>query len=118
MASGWAASRKRWEPRKRPLVEPRYCIEPQSTRCPFAVFARLAVKWLGCRPGIRAVTSLYVHIPFCERKCLYCDFYSVEGTGRVESFLAALAREIALRGEGADRATFETVFFGGGTPSL
>jgi oxygen-independent coproporphyrinogen-3 oxidase len=63
------------------------------------------------------VASLYVHIPFCERKCLYCDFYSVTDTERVEDFLAALTREIDLRrDQGA--AAFETVFFGGGTPSL
>jgi oxygen-independent coproporphyrinogen-3 oxidase len=65
-----------------------------------------------------SVASLYIHIPFCERKCLYCDFYSVEGTEMVEGFLTALLREISLRGEGTDPATFETIFFGGGTPSL
>ena len=62
--------------------------------------------------------SLYVHIPFCERKCLYCDFSSVEGTEGAEHFLAALGCEISLRGETADRAAFETIFLGGGTPSL
>jgi putative oxygen-independent coproporphyrinogen III oxidase len=62
--------------------------------------------------------SLYIHIPFCERKCPYCDFYSVEGTERAEDFLAMLAREIALREARADHTTFETIFLGGGTPSL
>lgn len=65
-----------------------------------------------------ASASIYVHIPFCERKCLYCDFYSVESGGRVEDFLTALAREIALRADGGDRGPIQTVFFGGGTPSL
>jgi oxygen-independent coproporphyrinogen-3 oxidase len=64
------------------------------------------------------LTSLYVHIPFCERKCLYCDFYSVQNTALAEDFLTALTREIALRQAVADPVTFETVFFGGGTPSL
>jgi len=64
------------------------------------------------------VASIYVHIPFCERKCPYCDFYSVEDTGLVEEFLAALQGEISLREHYADRAVIETVFFGGGTPSL
>ena len=64
------------------------------------------------------MASLYIHVPFCERKCPYCDFYSVEGTERVEDFLAMLAREIALREARADHTTFETIFFGGGTPSL
>ncbi len=64
------------------------------------------------------MASLYVHIPFCERKCLYCDFYSVVNTGLMEDFLAAMQGEISLRADYADRAVFETVFFGGGTPSL
>ena len=64
------------------------------------------------------LASLYFHIPFCERKCLYCDFYSVTDAERVEDFLAALAQEIALRGDLGGRVTFETIFFGGGTPSL
>jgi oxygen-independent coproporphyrinogen-3 oxidase len=67
---------------------------------------------------VPALASLYVHIPFCERKCLYCDFYSVAATVRVEDFLAALRREISLRTDFRDWAVFETIFFGGGTPSL
>ena len=62
--------------------------------------------------------SLYVHIPFCERKCLYCDFYSVTSTDSVEDFLVALRREILLRRDRFGSATYATIFFGGGTPSL
>ena len=62
------------------------------------------------------MSSLYLHIPFCERKCLYCDFYSVEGIAKMERFLTALHREIDLYG--TYRGTFDTVFLGGGTPSL
>ncbi|HSB68210.1 MAG TPA: radical SAM family heme chaperone HemW [Candidatus Methylomirabilis sp.] len=62
--------------------------------------------------------SLYIHIPFCERKCLYCDFFSVEGTQGAEDFLGALGREICLREENTDGVSFDTIFFGGGTPSL
>ena len=61
---------------------------------------------------------MYVHIPFCERKCLYCDFYSVQRPDLIEDFLAALAREIALRAPEQGGTVFQTVFFGGGTPSL
>jgi len=64
------------------------------------------------------LASLYIHIPFCERKCLYCDFYSVASTTPVEDFLAALMREIVLRRDQLGAAPFETIFFGGGTPSL
>jgi len=67
---------------------------------------------------VSSLASLYVHIPFCERKCLYCDFYSVVDTERVETFLVALGREIMLRAQHQDPITYETLFFGGGTPSV
>lgn len=62
--------------------------------------------------------GLYLHVPFCRTKCRYCDFYRVgENRGRIELFLAALHREIdgwaALHGR-----EVETIFLGGGTPSL
>ncbi len=65
-----------------------------------------------------ALTSIYIHIPFCERKCLYCDFYSVTETERVEDFIAALALEITLQKNYGAGSNVETIFFGGGTPSL
>lgn len=72
------------------------------------------------------MSSLYLHIPFCEHKCIYCDFYSIapSETGASDDalvlrFLGALDTEIAVRGgDPTFRATYETVFFGGGTPSL
>jgi oxygen-independent coproporphyrinogen III oxidase len=72
------------------------------------------------------MASLYLHIPFCEHKCIYCDFYSIApGEGLVRSelptgrFLEALKKEIELRAPAAGKGTsYETVFFGGGTPSL
>jgi len=60
--------------------------------------------------------SLYVHIPFCERKCAYCDFYSLENIALKERFLAALEREIALAPDAGGSSP--TLYFGGGTPSL
>lgn len=64
--------------------------------------------------------GLYVHIPFCEKKCLYCDFYSLETTHHMESFVDTLLREIDLRAAITDTnsRSISTVFFGGGTPSL
>ena len=64
------------------------------------------------------MASIYLHIPFCERKCFYCDFYSVTDIGRARDFLASLMREIRQREDRGDGALFEAVFFGGGTPSL
>lgn len=60
--------------------------------------------------------GLYVHIPFCASKCLYCDFPSWPGVmGQREAYVEALEKEIETRGTG-ERA--DTVFIGGGTPSL
>jgi oxygen-independent coproporphyrinogen-3 oxidase len=61
------------------------------------------------------MTGLYLHIPFCERKCSYCDFYSIERTDMMGRFVDRLCAEITMR-PSAD--TFTSVFFGGGTPSL
>lgn len=62
--------------------------------------------------------GLYVHVPFCLRKCRYCDFTSYH-FDRVDAdlYLRALAREITLRTEGAEYPVVRTVFFGGGTPT-
>ncbi len=62
--------------------------------------------------------SLYLHIPFCEKKCVYCDFYSIETISPMEEFLKALHNEIDMYGKYGKDVTFDTVFFGGGTPSL
>jgi len=62
--------------------------------------------------------SLYVHIPFCERKCPYCDFYSVEGGVLVERFLAALRHESQMRARDYHTWRFTTLYLGGGTPSM
>ncbi len=64
------------------------------------------------------MASLYLHIPFCEKKCVYCDFYSIENLSPMEDFLRALHHEIDLYAGYGKKATFETIFFGGGTPSL
>ena len=65
--------------------------------------------------------SLYVHIPYCESKCPYCDFnsYAVKGWPEAE-YTQALIAELRARGAQAPWAgsTIRTVFFGGGTPSL
>ena len=64
--------------------------------------------------------GVYVHWPFCETKCPYCDFNShVRGRGVDQArYAAALAREIATTAERIDDRNAQTVFFGGGTPSL
>ena len=65
------------------------------------------------------VTSLYLHVPFCAKKCAYCAFYSELSSGDlVNRYVAALIRELELVADDPALAEPRTVFFGGGTPSL
>ena len=67
-------------------------------------------------PARSVVESLYVHVPFCAKKCEYCAFYSEASSGElIERYVGALERELELA---APRLKPRTVFFGGGTPSL
>jgi oxygen-independent coproporphyrinogen-3 oxidase len=60
--------------------------------------------------------GLYVHVPFCQTKCGYCDFYSITDEALITDWLAALAQESAFY---QDRfRVFDTLYLGGGTPSI
>ncbi len=66
--------------------------------------------------------SIYIHIPFCLRKCAYCDFYSGTDLSLIPDYLKALEAEIHLRA-GSDispvsHGLIDTIYIGGGTPSL
>lgn len=64
-------------------------------------------------------TSLYIHIPFCVKKCLYCDFLSAPATKNArEQYLLALNYEIEARAEEYKDREIISVFLGGGTPSI
>lgn len=60
--------------------------------------------------------GLYVHIPFCLQKCPYCDFYSITDLSRVPAFLKALKKEMSLVHEVP--LQFDSLYIGGGTPSV
>ncbi|NPU85743.1 MAG: radical SAM family heme chaperone HemW [Syntrophaceae bacterium] len=61
--------------------------------------------------------GLYIHVPFCRSKCAYCSFYSLpEAEREIPRFLEALRREMAFHRR--TFRSFDTVYFGGGTPSL
>ena len=64
--------------------------------------------------------SLYVHFPWCVRKCPYCDFnsYALHGELAEEAYVERLTRDLQAQGTQAGARTVRTVFFGGGTPSL
>ncbi len=62
--------------------------------------------------------GIYIHIPFCEHKCIYCDFYSVITTEKVREYIDALLLEFAAyEAPYAKSHHFSSIFFGGGTPS-
>jgi len=63
--------------------------------------------------------GLYVHVPFCASKCAYCDFASYAGReADIPRYVDAVVREIRRRGEETGHPNVDTVFLGGGTPSL
>ena len=65
--------------------------------------------------------AVYVHIPFCKQKCLYCDFasYACFGEEEMRAYTEALCHEIEVRVEEASKvAAGATIYFGGGTPSV
>ncbi len=63
--------------------------------------------------------SLYIHIPFCQKKCYYCDFNSYSGKQHfIKDYIKALKKEIAMYGPILNNYKINTIFFGGGTPSI
>lgn len=60
--------------------------------------------------------GLYIHIPFCLSKCGYCSFYSIESVNLIPEFVSALKEEI--KNYSNIFSLFDTIYFGGGTPSL
>ena len=63
--------------------------------------------------------GIYIHIPFCKTKCIYCDFYSVtKRDDSIENFVDCMVKEIRLNETRLKDTTYDTIFFGGGTPSV
>jgi len=64
------------------------------------------------------LAGIYIHIPFCKQACSYCDFHFSTSLKLKDDFLKALDREIDLRGSLLNEQVIETIYFGGGTPSI
>lgn len=82
-----------------------------------------AIEALDSKPEPETRLGLYLHIPFCRKRCKFCYFrvYTDKNADDVETYLSALSREIALYAhghEGLANRQFEFVYFGGGTPSF
>lgn len=63
------------------------------------------------------MAGIYIHIPFCKKRCIYCDFYSTTLGHLKDRYIDAVEKEIEIRKDYAGNETVETVYFGGGTPS-
>ena len=64
------------------------------------------------------MAGIYIHIPFCRQKCCYCDFYKTVNTSLTGNFINALLKELKLRKDYIEGEKIETIYFGGGTPSV
>lgn len=62
------------------------------------------------------MSGIYIHIPFCKSRCVYCDFYTGTNEVQMQAFVNALCAEMRLR-RGEIGSSVQTVYFGGGTPS-
>ena len=63
------------------------------------------------------MAGIYIHIPFCKTRCIYCDFYSTTRSELKERYIHALCRELEIRRQYLQGEPIETIYFGGGTPS-
>ena len=63
------------------------------------------------------MAGIYLHIPFCKRRCLYCDFFSTLDTRQAERYCRALCRELVMRKPYLKGEAVSTIYIGGGTPS-
>jgi len=64
------------------------------------------------------MSAIYIHIPYCKTKCPYCDFFSVTNRQDESYFNKALLNEISLQKDYLQNRKIQTIYFGGGTPSL
>lgn len=63
------------------------------------------------------MAGLYIHVPFCAKRCIYCDFYSQTNTKYKDEYIKAIIHELELRKNYLNGDPLKTIYFGGGTPS-
>ncbi len=64
------------------------------------------------------MSGIYIHIPFCRKKCFYCDFYKTTSLKYKDDFIKALYKEIKIKDNFLQDKNIDTIYFGGGTPTL
>ena len=63
------------------------------------------------------MAGIYIHIPFCKRRCIYCDFFSTIQSEKKPTYIHALCQELEMRKNYLEGEEIETIYLGGGTPS-
>ena len=63
------------------------------------------------------MSGIYIHIPFCKRRCIYCDFFSTTQSEKKTTYVHALCQELEMRKNYLEGEDIETIYLGGGTPS-
>ncbi|MBN1415598.1 MAG: radical SAM family heme chaperone HemW [Bacteroidales bacterium] len=69
-------------------------------------------------PSSHKMAGVYIHIPFCRKICHYCDFYRVTAVADAPVYVRALIKEMELRADYLEGEPVETIYFGGGTPTV
>ena len=64
------------------------------------------------------MAGIYIHIPFCKQRCTYCDFYTEVAPQFIPTFIDSVVKELHIRKEYLSDAPIDTIYFGGGTPSI
>ena len=64
------------------------------------------------------MAGIYIHIPFCKQACFYCDFHFSTSLKKKDALISCLVKEIELRKQELNKQIVETIYFGGGTPSM
>ena len=64
------------------------------------------------------MAGFYLHIPFCRKACHYCDFHFSTQLSKIDEMVAAMKQEVDSRASDWSDTVFETIYLGGGTPSL
>jgi len=64
------------------------------------------------------LAGIYIHIPFCKQACYYCDFHFSTNQNSIDQLVTAINQELLIRKNYLEGETIETIYFGGGTPSL
>ena len=64
------------------------------------------------------MAGIYIHIPFCFKACYYCDFHFSTSLNSKDQIISAICKELQLKRNYFDSGLIETIYFGGGTPSI